>query len=210
MIQKAFLLLLFLFISKNILSQKVLQKQWDATAITKVSLQSDDVFKVKLVSDPTSNTIYIDTRIAGEHSESVVVNVIEKNNTLWVTTGYSPFFKAENDKLAAHKFISIEMIVTVPVHVAVAVYSSLASVSASGTFTSVRAELERGSCELINYKGNAILFTKQAGIKVTAANGVTGEAVSTYGAVINQLPSEGKYHIQAESIHGTITLLQTE
>ena len=71
-------------------------------------LDSDTVFTVRLSSEKTDK-IRINTHVEGEYHENVVVNTSEENKTLTVTTGYSPFFEKENDKLAAHKVIAIDM-----------------------------------------------------------------------------------------------------
>ncbi|WP_339701208.1 hypothetical protein [uncultured Marixanthomonas sp.] len=191
------------------MAQKVLQKEFSALGFETLIIESDDVFTIDISAKKTDK-IKIRTHIEGENYESVVVNTSEAHKTLTLSTGYSPFFKKENDKLAAHKIIAIDMIVTIPESMQVEIRSKIASVTGKGAYDNFFVALENGTCLLNNFKGNATLYTKEGAITVYAKPVVTGQAVSKKGTTLNQLPKTGKYKINAESITGSITLLQTE
>ncbi len=203
-----YILLLISFVSESF-AQKVLQKEWDASGISKLVIESDEVFNIKITSEKT-NTIKIDTHVEGENYEDVVLGVIEKEKSLILNTGYSPYFEAKNDKLAAHKVIAIEMEVTLPETMMVSIRSGIASVEGYGSFKSFEAGLESGNCILYNFRGNALLQTKQGAITVYAKENVKGKAISKRGIIHNTLPMKGKYTINAESIDGTIRLIQNK
>ena len=56
----------------------------------------------------------------------------------------------------------------------------------------------------------SIPIKKQGNIIVYATKEVSGSAISKNGMVTNRVPSEGRYHIIAESLEGDISLLQTK
>ncbi|PVW15298.1 hypothetical protein [Marixanthomonas spongiae] len=198
-----------LLFSTDVAAQKLLEKQFNASAFETLVIESDDVFSIAILAEKT-NTINVRTHIEGEHYESVVLNTSEAHKTLTLSTGYSPFFEKENDKLAAHKLIAIDMVVTVPENMNIEIRSKIASVTGSGAFENMFAALENGMCLLHNFKGNATLYTKQGAITVYAVPNVAGEAISKNGAVTNELPKTGRYKIKAESRTGAVTLLQNK
>ena len=209
MVKYCILILLAIFITTEATSQKVLQKEFNASGFENLVLQADNVFTVTISAEKTDK-ISVKTHVEGEYYESVVVNTSEENKNLTLTTGYSPFFERENDKLGAHKVIAIDMLITVPETLQVEVRSKIASVLAEGTFDNIFVALENGTCHLINFTGNATLYTKEGSILVYANPSVTAQATSKKGKIINQLSESGTYKITAESITGSITLLQNK
>jgi len=190
-------------------AQKVLFKEWEASGISTLKINTDDVYIINIHTVKTDK-IKVETSVEGETYENVVLEVFREKEVLVLKTGFSPFFKPENDKLAANKALSIEMNITLPEEMSIDITSQLASVIASGNYKNFYSGLGNGTCLLKNFKGNAIVNTKQGFITVYAQNNVRGSAFSKHGEVINQLPSSGKYSIKAESISGKITLLQTK
>jgi len=191
-------------------SQKSLEKKWDASAISAIEINSDAVFNVKITSMESSENIILKTQIDGETYEFVLISTSINKKKLKISTGYSPFFSFKNDKLAAHKLISIEMELIVPESMDIAVFSSLASVNAIGNFNMLRTELYNGNCLLEDFSGNAILQTRLGTISAFCEPNVAGIANSKDGKIINKLPKRAKYTVNAESIHGAIILNQIE
>lgn len=201
---------LYFLIFSECYSQKILEREWDALAISSIEIDSDAVFNVKISSQKSSEKIILKTYIDGETYESVLISASVENKKLKISTGYSPFFSFKNDKLAAHKLISIEMELLVPEDMELAVFSSLASVTANGSFKMMRTELYNGNCLLKEFSGNAILQTRLGTITAYCKPNVAGKANSKDGKIINKLPKRAKFLIVAKSTHGAITLLQTE
>lgn len=207
MLNRILLIILVVF-SSEAFSQKVLQKEFEIQDIEKLTLNVDEVFSVRVTAKNTDKILVI-TTVQGENYENVVVNTSEENKNLILSTGYSPFFTLENDKLAAHKVISIGMEIIVPRDMELHLSSMLASVIVKGDYKMVYIGLENGSCNLIDFSGNASLQTKSGSITVTAKGNTSGIAISKSGSTLNELPERGKYFIKAESTTGAISLLQT-
>ncbi|PHS65733.1 MAG: hypothetical protein COB12_06585 [Flavobacterium sp.] len=208
--KKSIFILFFLFLG-NVFSQKVIEREFNASDITTIEINSEVIYHIKITSEKTEQ-IKIKTQVEGENYENVVLGIIEENNTLHIKTSFTPFFEAKNDKLAAHKVISIEMELIVPERMAIKIIAEIASVETFGKYKDVSVLLENGNCSLANFKGNAMLKTKQGFITVYASKETLGIAVSKKGAVVNKLSKSNvkslKYRIEAESFKGNISLFQ--
>ena len=174
-----------------------------------LSIDDDAISKIEIHSSEES-IIKISVHISGEHSESVVIEEKTSEGKLFLKTAFAPFFTLENDKLAAHKVMAIELKINVPKTIAVEIKSKLASVLANGTYENIAVSIENSNCDLRNFSGNAHLKTVKGNITVLANNDVSGKAFSKYGIVRNELTSNKKFLVEAESIHGSISLLQTK
>lgn len=203
-----FFLFLFLATISRGFSQKVIEKSWDAKAFTKLEISSDDVYKIKMVTAPTSE-IKLISNIEGENFENFNIGVSEKGKTLALKPSFRPYFKPKNDKLAAHKLLSIEMILTVPESMEVSITAKIASLETLGNIQKLVVNLREGHCLLQDFIGNATLNTKQGDITVFTKHSVVGSTISKYGTIKNELSSKGKYLIKAESVNGNISLLKT-
>ncbi len=188
-----------------------MEQEFSASEISTIEISTETIYHIKITSEKT-NTIKIKTHIEGEHYENVVLNMIEKEGTLQIDTSFSPFFKTENDKLAAHKVIAIEIELIVPEEISIKIEAEIASVETYGKFKNISVLLENGNCKLQDFLGNAMLKTKQGFIEVYAENKMFARAISKKGTVINELLNRNKnasdYQIEAESLSGDISLYQ--
>lgn len=200
-----FYILVFLFISSEVYAQKIIQKQWEGTAVDTILIASNDIYRVRITSEAIQ-TIALTTSVEGEFSEAIILEEFISGGTLRIDTGFSPYYNPKNDKLAAHKVMSVEMTLIVPKHIAVVVHSKIASVLATGDIAFLETVLENGHCILKNFKGDARLFSVFGDIAAEVQAGVGGRAISKEG-VTNELKLEGNYFIEAESTNGTVSLL---
>ena len=190
-------------------AQKIIEKSWDGEGIERINVVSDQIFNIKIVSDE-SETIDVIAKIEGEHSENVVLNVSEDKSTLSLSTGYSPYFKLANDKLAAHKVISIEIELHIPENLQVFVKASIASVETNGSFEEIHLELGNGNCLLKDFEGGAHINTRNGNITVYARETVSATGKTKTGTLQNELLTGGVFSIMAQSVNGDITLLKSQ
>lgn len=200
--------IIFLGIHSSV-AQKTIEKQFSSAGIRTLSIIDDAIFKITIRASE-EESIRLAVHISGEHSENVIVEENIRENTLSLKTGFSPFFLPENDKLAAHKVMAIEIELAVPSAIAIEIKSNLAAVFSQGHFKNLAITLANGTCELQDFSGNAQIQTDDGSILVLAQGLVTGVGTSTYGTVINNLPAQGVYRVVAESTEGNIMLLQTK
>jgi hypothetical protein len=203
-----YIVLLFLVISEA-QAQKIMEKSWDASSLERLEIISDEVYQISIISGPTER-IYVRTKVEGEHNENVALLVSEENKKLSISTGFTPYFVQQNDKLAAHKVISIEMEIRIPRDMKVFVAGTLVSVETEGSFREIQLELRNGNCVLNNFKGNAQLYSRNGNLTVIAKETGVSEVKSQNGSVKNELPPRGQFLINAESVNGDITLLKSQ
>jgi hypothetical protein len=201
-----YLFILFFIFSGSLFGQKKLFKEYDAKGIETLFIESDEIFQIKLIASQTDK-ISIYTVIEGETFESSLLNTKLVEKQLKITTGRTPDFIPFNDKLSAHKILSIVLEITIPEYMTVDVYSALASVEASGNYKNVRINLDRGGCEFSNFRfresahintisGNIYIETTEVQIVAQSRN---GNIVIPYGMT-------GNHAIHLNSIHGDITV----
>jgi len=200
---------LLVFVFSQAQAQKIMEKSWDASSIEHFEIISDEVYRITIISKAT-NRIYVRTKVEGEHSENVAVLVSEENKTLSLSSDFTPFFIMKNDKLAAHKVISIEMEIIIPYDMEVWVKGAIASVETVGAFRKIQLDLRNGNCVLNNFKGNAQLNSRNGNITVFARETGVFEVKSRTGSIKNELPNTGRFLIKAESVNGDITLLKSQ
>ncbi len=206
---KCIFFIIMVVISYSTFAQKNSEKKIAAEGIQKIEIISDDIFQINIISKAVEE-ITLNSKIQGEHFENIVVSTSIENGVFIIKTSYSPFYKPDNDKLAAHKLISVEVDLIIPINLEIYIKSQIASVNASGTFKNIEVGLENGNCTIDNFLGNANLQTKNGFINVLSKPNVSGRIISKHGNVKNKLPKIGKYLIKAESITGSILLQQTK
>ena len=208
-LNRIIIITILLLLNSNCYSQKIIERDFDATLINSIDINSDIINSVFIHSEKT-NHIKIIAKIEGEHYENVVLSMVEKDNILFLKPDYTPFFEAENDKLAAHKVQSIDLEITVPEDIEISITSLMASVSTQGKFKAVKAFLGSGNCNFQEFVGDADLKTKGGSIVVSTKESIFAKAVSKNGIVINQLSENknSKYTIIVETNMGDISLFQ--
>ena len=205
-----FVFILLIIFSGQLFSQKKLFKTYDKGTIHTLFIDSDDIFQIKLSTSPTDKiTIY--TQIDGETFESSLLHAEIVDGVFKITTGRTPDFTPFNDKLSAHKILSIVVEVTLPEDLNLDIYSTLASVKAQGMYDKIRLNLGRGGCELSSFRfresvlintisGNIVLETKKADI----------DAQSRNGNVVIPKGMTGIKTMQLQSIDGDITVINSQ
>jgi len=205
--RKQFILLLtILFCNQFLYSQKIIEREFSFNEIETLLLHDNLSSSIVIKSSPRSN-IVVRLHNAGENSENIILKEEVIDKTLSLTSMFSPFFIKINDKLAAHKVLSIEYEIEVPEFIKIDIQSKLASVKIYGCFKDARIMLNEGNCNLINYCGNANIQTKMGDIHIKSSQQAIGKAFSKYGKVKNLL-EKGENIILAESIHGDIIMIE--
>ncbi len=200
----------FFVISVEGYSQKDLSRTYFAEGVENILIDGNGVHTLKIHA---SNVEYISVNVhlEGETSEEIVIREQIQGNQLSLGFGSWPLAKAYNDKLSAHKIISVEVLITIPENLFVSIASNTAGVYAKGTFRSLHIDIEDKNCAVHTFNGDATLKTNVGNIMVLIDNNTTvAEAETTYGTVKTNLGATGIFTIFAESVHGDITLQQTQ
>lgn len=210
-LQKLMLLaLVILFGNTRIHAQKSQSETIDASGLHHLLIQSDAIFQVHIATHERPE-IQIVTRIEGETFESTLIHTKQEGETLVVTTGRTPDFIPIDDKLAAHKVLSIDMEVLMPAGMDLSVFSQLASVTGQGDFRTVRIHLGRGGCRLepFRFRESATIETISGTIEI-ATPVTTVQAITRNGKLSVAAPFEEGNQLWLASIHGNISVKESE
>lgn len=205
---KVHVLLLLLLLSVGVKAQKQLQKMVLADAINLIQVNAANCFEVN-VNTQYGNQISVEAKIEGEYTKDLDLELSTSGATIFVEANFTPNFERPNDKLSAHKVVSILLNITVPFSKNIQIYGTNARVKVQGKYNDVAIILSDGTCELTNVFGNVNVKT-QSGNIVVRSKSAEVEAESHYGEVeFNPIPNgTSKYKLQ--TVTGNIELSKTE
>tara|TARA_R110002051_G_scaffold45660_3_gene92081 strand:+ start:349 stop:939 length:591 start_codon:yes stop_codon:yes gene_type:complete len=195
-------------LSFSLKGQKNLYRTIIANDISFVQVNAANFFKVEFHT-VEGNEITIEAEMEGEYSQDLDIEVNTNGNTLLIAAGFAPSFENPNDKLSAHKVVSILLKLTIPNFKKVEVYGTNSRVVLEGKYKELDVSLSDGECELHNIVGNANVKTQSGSISVFAKS-VQINANSKYGKVsFNPIP-EGLFIYKLQTMTGNIELSKTE
>ncbi len=199
---KFFLSVIVIFLTGFTYAQKDTFEIIEAGEIKKIRIDTDEAY---LISITTANTqqIKISTHSEGEYFNNIKLASSVEGEKLNLTTQYPQRLTGGYDKLSAHKVFSLEIELIIPKHLEVIVNSNIASLSSSGAFKSLHADLNQGYCNLIDFHGIAVVNTFTGNISVETNRGDI-QAYSRNGEV--KIPDfiPGLNPIKLNSIDGDI------
>ena len=190
--------------SQDSLGQKLLEETFYDKDIEGLYIKSDEIFEIHL-SASSSDHITIGTRIEGETFESSLLKTRVENNILKIETGKTPGFEPFNDKLSAHKVLSIVLYIELPEDMNIDIFSTLASVDAQGRFGQVQINLGRGGCRLVDFhfRESATINTLTGTINVEVDTADI-HAQSRNGSIVIPLGFTEGFPLVLKTIHGNI------
>lgn len=201
--------LLFLLTTANLLSaQKTIKKSIINPKIEVITLDVTNSFELSL-DTWQGNEMMVEATIDGEYSNDLLVHVRESGTTLVVSTEFQPNFRNPNDKLSAHKVISVALKVQLPEQKRVTIFGTGCNIIAKGRYDTLKITLNNGSCHLESISGTAQVTTQSGNISIFALS-ATIKATSKYGRVApNQIPSGDTFY-DVSSVTGNILLDKVE
>lgn len=198
------LVIFFLLVVHFSVAQKQTEKQWNALQIEKVDINGEGIFKIN-IKNSESNTIDLVVKFEGEHSENLVIIDSVSHGVLKLSTDFQPLFKADNDKLSAHKVLSVELQLSIPKHIDLNIKSDIAQTKIEGQFPNVFIELRTGNCTLDPFFGNATINTISGNINIKTNNAKT-IAKSKTGIVDVKQFKLALYQLNLQTVNGNINV----
>lgn len=193
-------LLLFQFLPAY--SQKKVVKTLLSPEISSIRIDGQQCFSIELKTADVPEVV-VQAMMEGEYQRQVLLLAEKQANTLVISTGFSPDFKLPNDKLAAHKVLSIRLEIILPAYQDVDVYAGSCIVETTGRFQNLSITLNDGRCQLGHTAENTQVRTQSATITAAVASGVIA-AKSRYGRVeIADIPA-GDSRFSLNSTEGDI------
>ncbi len=172
--------------------------------ISSIHIDGTLVYQVDLETADTSE-ITVEAQMEGEYRKDLVVGFRESGSTLHVETQFGPEFHFPNDKLGAHKVVSVRMRIVLPHYQNTLLTARSCLVSVSGRYRDLDIVFSDGRCELFHTAENTHVKTASAPIIAHLRSGKV-EAASRYGTVdIDPVPA-GDHHLTLESTRGDIAI----
>ena len=200
---------LFLLYSNTLSAQKKLQRIILADHIGLVQVNTANCFKVELHTAAVKN-VNIEAEIEGEYSRDLNIEVTTIGSTLLIEAGFVPSFENPNDKLSAHKVISIILHVTIPSYLNVELFGTNSHVVIAGEYKEVGVLLSDGNCDLYNVLGDVKVKTQSGAIKILSKSAEIS-AKSKFGKVsFNPIPYNSLFFYELQTVTGNIELSKTE
>lgn len=210
MLRIRFLLFLTLFFAVfgSMCSQKQILYTQPKTGLEGIFVNSDELFQIHVTSTDT-NFIELSAEIEGETFETILLDTHTKNGLWVISTKRAPGFQNIDDKLAAHKVLSIVLDIKMPNNMEFWVDSSLASVELTGLFKYINLNLSGGDCKLNAFKGSGNINTLRGSIEVQTKDNQV-EAFTRHGDLNIENDVYGKQQLNLKSIDGDIRVTQSE
>ena len=164
-------------------------------------------FDIRLETAPTRE-VSVEARMEGEYEEDLLVWTERMGNTLFISTGPAPGFHFPNDKLGAHKVVSVRLRVVLPEHQSVSVHAGQCQVRTKGVYRELSVRINDGGCRLEHYAEITEVRTLTAPITARVEDGII-EASSRYGEVhIDPIPA-GTPRVLLQTMRGDIRVINS-
>lgn len=201
------LISVFLF-TQFLTGQKLIHKTISNPENQSIQIDTKNCFQV-LLETSKEKELKVEAAMEGEYQKDLAVKIEEDGLNVLVSADFLPSFKAPNDKLSAHKVISIALKIVVPENCSVNVFGTNSKVLAFGKYRKLKISLATGDCTLNSVTENVEVKTQKGAINVITNRGKI-DAKSIYGKVnLGKIP-DGNSSYNLTSVEGDIYVIKTE
>ena len=193
---------------QTINSQKLVKKSIVNADIAFFKIDVLNCFDLK-IETALSPEMTIEAAIDGEYNKDLLLTIKEEGSTIFVTTGFQPNFINPNDKLSAHKVVSIALRIQIPEQKSVHIFGTSCNVLAKGVYQNLDVSLSDGRCELLEVSETADIKTQSGTIIARYSKG-TALAESEYGSIEKDMIPKGDNHYNLHSVTGNIIIKRVE
>ncbi|UNY99460.1 hypothetical protein MQE36_03740 [Zhouia spongiae] len=189
-------------------SQKQVEKVLPSRNISKVEIEALSAYKV-VVSTVKKTDITIKARMNGAYQEQLYIVSGQEGKALRIKAELTPLFQVPDDKLSAHKVLSVVITVELPENMSLHVVGADTELQIRGKYdeivTKTRSEKTLfqntvGRINAYSFKGDLFYITSKGQI----------EAVSEYGVVCKDDVPTGNDVVVLKTVHGNIYISKNE
>lgn len=189
-------------------AQKVVKKSIINTSISAIQIDASNCFEIS-IENSNSDAMTVGATIDGEYKKDLVLNVEEEGNSVLVSAGFQPNFENPNDKLSAHKVVSIALDIRIPKNKNVNVFGTSCNITVKGLFEKLKITLNDGASNLNDVSATAEVVSQSGNISVKS-KGAEISSNSKYGKVIGDQIPKGNNKYILSTITGNILLKRIE
>ena len=191
-----------MLLSTLLTAQKTVHKVVEDTTITSITIDASHAYEL-VVKTSASSKIDIKAIMEGEYKDDLLINTKKESGRFVVSTAFRPLYKNPNDKLSAHKVISILMIVELPENMELMILGSGVNIDLSGTYKTLNANITQGNFTITDFEGNGEIQTFEGAISVSNYEGSI-TAYSKYGKIHGRNTAKGKGVLTLKTVNGSI------
>ena len=200
--------LLFLLALQFSYAQKAIKKSIVNNTISNIQIDVQNCFEIVLDTSDSEEMV-VEAKIDGEYEKDLLLSVSEKGSTIMISTGFQPSFVDPNDKLSAHKVVSIALKVLLPKQKNVHVFGTNCNVFVSGSYKFLKVSLNEGRCDLLDVADTVEVKTQSGQIKASYSD-ASIHASSKYGKVLGNPSEKGNNIFNLSTVTGDIVLKRVE
>ncbi len=191
-----------MLLSTLLAAQKTVHKVVEDATITSVTIDASQAYKL-VVKAAASPKIDIRAIIEGEYKDDLLINTKKESGRFVISTAFRPLYKNPNDKLSAHKVISILMIVELPENMELIILGSSVNIDLSGTYKTLNANITQGNLTITDFEGNGEIQSFEGTISVNNYEGSI-TTYSKYGEIYGRNTARGKGVLTLKTVNGSI------
>jgi len=197
-----------LFTLNSLTAQKVVKKTIVDSTISSIQIDTANCFEVE-VNTGSSDEIIVEAAIDGEYRRDLVLNVREEGTSVFVDAGFRQDFENPNDKLSAHKVVSIALAIKLPEHKIVRIFGTNTNVTNAGVYEDLKITLNDGTTYL-NQVAGIVEVTSQSGNIFVESKSAEIYTKSKYGVINGDLIPKGNNKYVLNTVTGNIHLKRIE
>ncbi|MHA7829685.1 MAG: hypothetical protein ACX93O_01205 [Flagellimonas sp.] len=205
---RALLFFLVFFALMNLHAQKLVRKAFIDPRTETIQIDAQYCYRIDLKTR-FSNEIEVSASMEGEYAKDLLISIEQSGTTAMIRADFQPLFINPNDKLSAHKVVSIALKISVPEYKNVDVFGTNTNLYATGKYENLNITLSDGRCNLENVSEYVEVTTQKGDILLTAPSGNI-MAESVYGKVKRGTIPFGYNQFVLKTIEGDIFLTKTK
>jgi len=183
-------------------AQRHLEKTYLDPAVIAVIISAEQCFQVTLETSPTQEVV-VEADMEGEYQNDVFIQMETLGNTLRIGTDFAPNFESPNDKLSAHKVLSVKLRILLPEDLKVSLVAGDCQVKASGNYRELEAKIAGGGLTLQTSANKTDINTISGFISAYIDKGQVS-AQSGFGQVYMESIPDGPNVYTLKSVRGSI------
>ncbi|PCE62848.1 hypothetical protein [Sediminicola luteus] len=172
--------------------------------ISEIQIDAEQCFRLEVVTHK-GDELVLTAQMEGEYQNDLELTMKRDGNVLHLATRFDPFFRHPNDKLSAHKVVSIVLSVLLPEHKSVKIKGKDTQTQISGAFEGLFVRLADGNCSLEGQVTTGKIQTVTGHIELVGPQPLS--AVETkYGETIEGPVKLLEQGLELRSVSGNIVL----
>ncbi len=179
-------------------SQKRMTKTLSTKNIEVINFKFNQINTINL-STHDSPTIKITAIVKGDNSENIILTNRKYANGLYISSDFQSALK----NLSTNKVTTTELIIAIPKNMTAYLKSDIANLKVHGGYKKLTLELSDGSCDIIEFSGNALINTIDGNIRVQT-DFADIQAVSKHGKTNLEELTIGNNKLVLNSVNGDI------